>query len=59
MNLISAREAWELLGIPASTLRTWVQRGQVKRCGWGKYSLDDVRKCWLTRESRLPDEKVV
>lgn len=47
MSTVTAELAQRVLGINPSTLRTWVERGYVRKLGRDRYDLDDVRARWL------------
>jgi DNA-binding transcriptional MerR regulator len=47
VSSITAELAQRVLGINPSTLRTWVQRGYVRKLGRDRYDLEDVRKRWI------------
>jgi hypothetical protein len=51
-RVITAREAQQCLGIPASTIRSWVRRGKLYACSIGPrrehwFRLVDMLTLWM------------
>ena len=46
---LTAEQAAALIGVPSSTVRTWVQRGQLVPIRPGLYASDEVIECCLAR----------